>query len=95
VLWRSALARVRAREGSAKEAAELAAEARRFLTGAEFPALEIIALTAAAEAAGAADETAEAERLLAEARRIAAAKGAVANLAQLDLPRTYTGPAKS
>ena len=83
VLWRSALARVRAREGSAKEAAELATEARRLLAEAEFPQLSIAALTAAAEAATAGQDSAEAERLLAEARRIAEAKGAVASLAQL------------
>ena len=83
VLWRSALARVRAREGSAKEAAELATEARRLLAEAEFPQLSIAALTAAAEAATAGQDGAEAERLLAEARRIAEAKGAVASLAQL------------
>jgi ATP/maltotriose-dependent transcriptional regulator MalT len=93
-LWRSALARVRARKGSAREASELAAEAGRLLGGAEFPLLQIITLTAAADAAGAAGEPAEAERLLAQARGIAAAKGAVASLAQLDLPRAYTGPAK-
>ena len=83
VLSRSALARVRAREGSAHEAVELATEARRLLADAEFPQLAIAVLTAAAEAAAAADEGAEAERLLAEARRIAEAKGAVASLAQL------------
>jgi class 3 adenylate cyclase len=83
VLWRSTLARVRAREGSAQEAMELAAEARRLLADAEFPMLAIAALTAAAEAVNAGDEADEAERLLAEARRIAEAKGAVASLAQL------------
>ena len=71
------------REGSAHEAVELATEARRLLAGAEFPQLAIAALTAGAEAAAAADERAEAERLLAEARRIAEAKGAVASVAQL------------
>ena len=83
VLWRSALARVRAREGSAPEAVELATEARGRLGDSEFPQLAIAALLAAAEAATAADETGEAERLLAEARRIADAKGAVASIAQL------------
>jgi class 3 adenylate cyclase/tetratricopeptide (TPR) repeat protein len=83
VLWRSALARVRAREGSAQEAVELATEARRRLGDAEFPQLAVAALLAAAEAATAAEETGEAERLLAEARRIAEAKGAVASIAQL------------
>jgi hypothetical protein len=83
VLWRSTLARVRAREGSAREAVELATEARRLLADSEFPQLAIATLTAAAEAAAAADEDAEAARLLAEARRIAEAKGAVASLAQL------------
>src|SRR4029077_2399306 len=73
-LWRCTLARVRAREGSAREAVELAAEARRLVADAEFPRLAILTLTAAAEAAAAADESADAERLLAEARRIAAAK---------------------
>jgi class 3 adenylate cyclase/tetratricopeptide (TPR) repeat protein len=83
VLSRSTLARVRAREGSAREAVQLATEARRLLAAAEFPQLAITALTAGAEAATVADEGAEAERLLAEARRIAEAKGAVASLAQL------------
>jgi ATP/maltotriose-dependent transcriptional regulator MalT len=83
VLSRSALARVRAREGSAHEAVELATEARRLLADAEFPQLAIATLTAAAEAAAAADEGAEGEQLLAAARRIAEAKGAVASLAQL------------
>jgi class 3 adenylate cyclase/tetratricopeptide (TPR) repeat protein len=83
VLWRAALARVRAREGSTREAVELATEARRRLGDAEFPQLCIAALLAAAEAASAADETGEAEGLLAEARRIAEAKGAVASIAQL------------
>ena len=87
VLWRCALARVRAREGSASEAVELATEARRLLADSEFPLLAIATLTAAAEAAGAADETAEAERLLAEAQKIAAAKGALATIAQLEAVR--------
>ena len=84
VLWRCTLARVRAREGSAPEASRLASEARRLLSGAEFPQLAIAALTAAAEAT---DESAEAERLLAEARKIAEAKGAVAGVAQLEADR--------
>ncbi len=83
VLWRCALARIRVREGSAQEAVELATEARGLLQGAEFPQLAIAALTAAAEAAAATDDGAEAERLLAQARKIAEAKGAVASLAQL------------
>ena len=83
VLWRSALARVRTSEGSAQEAVELAAEARARLGDSEFPQLAIAALLAAATAATAADETGEAERLLAEARGIAEAKGAVASIAQL------------
>jgi class 3 adenylate cyclase len=87
VLWRCALARVRAGEGSAAEAVELAAEARRLLADAEFPQLAITALGAAVEAAAAADDGREAERLLAEARGIAEAKGALANLAQLDAAR--------
>jgi class 3 adenylate cyclase/tetratricopeptide (TPR) repeat protein len=91
VLWRCTLARVRAREGSAGEAVELAGEARRLLADAEFPQLAIAALTAAAEAAAAADESAEAERLLAEARRIAEAKGAVASVEQLDAARVAIG----
>lgn len=84
VLWRCTLSRVRAREGSTQKAVELANEARRLLSDAEFPELAIAALAAAAEAAIAADEIPEAERLLAEARQIAQAKGAVARLAQLD-----------
>ena len=84
VLWRCTLARVRAREGSAQEAVELATEARQLLADAEFPQLAIAALTAAAEAAAAADEVSEAERLLAAAREVAEAKGAVASLPQLD-----------
>jgi class 3 adenylate cyclase/tetratricopeptide (TPR) repeat protein len=83
VLSRCTLARVRARAGSVEEAVELAGEARRLLADAEFPQLAISVLTAAAEAAAASGESAEAERLLAEARQIAEAKGAVANLAQL------------
>ena len=82
-LWRSALARVRAREGSPQEAVELATEARQLVAGTEFPQLAITVLTAAAEAAAAADDGAEAERLLSEARRIAQAKGSVASLAQV------------
>jgi class 3 adenylate cyclase len=87
VLWRSALARVRAREGSAQEAVELATEARRLIADAEFPQLGITTLTAAAEAAVAADDGAEAERLLGEARTIAEAKGAVASVAQVEAVR--------
>jgi class 3 adenylate cyclase len=87
VLWRCTLARVHARQGSAQEAVELATEARRLLADAEFPQLAIAALTAAAEAAAAGDESAEAERLLDDARQIAEAKGAGANLAQLDAVR--------
>ena len=83
-LWRCALARVRAQEGSARDAVELATEARRLVVGAEFPELTIATLTAAAEAATTADEGAEAERLIAEARRVAEAKGNRAGLAQLD-----------
>ena len=88
VLWRCALARIRAREGAAREAVELATEARGLLREAEFPQLAIATLTAAAEAAAAADDGAEAERLLAEARKVAEAKGALASLAQLDAVRT-------
>jgi class 3 adenylate cyclase len=87
VLWRCALARVRAREGSASEAVELATEARLLLADAEFPLLAIATLTAAAEAAAAGDATAEAERLLAEARKVAEAKGARASIAQLEAVR--------
>ena len=87
VLWRCALARVRAREGSASKAVELATEARSLLADSEFPLLAIATLTAAAEAAGAADESAEAERLLAEARKIAEGKGALASIAQLEAVR--------
>jgi class 3 adenylate cyclase len=83
VLWRSALARVRVQQGAAQEAVELAGEARRLLADAEFPQLALAALTAAVEAAAAADDRAGAELLLAQARQIAEAKGAVANLAQL------------
>src|SRR5262249_11637278 len=60
VLCRCTVARVRAREGSAQEAVELASDARRILADAEFPQLAIAALTAAAEAAAAADESARA-----------------------------------
>jgi tetratricopeptide (TPR) repeat protein len=87
VLWRGAVARVRARAGSAEEGVKLATEARRVLADAEFPQLAIGALTAGAEAAAAADDGDEAERLLQEARQIAEAKGAVANLAQLEAVR--------
>jgi tetratricopeptide (TPR) repeat protein len=87
VLWRCTLARVRARQGSAPEAFELATEARQLLADAEFPQLAIFALTAAAEAASAADDGAEAERLLGRAREIAEAKGAMASLAQLEALR--------
>jgi class 3 adenylate cyclase len=87
VLWRCALARIRAREGAAHEAVERAAEARRLLASAEFPQLAITTLTASAEAAGAAGERGEAERLLAEAARIAEAKGAAASVAQLEADR--------
>jgi hypothetical protein len=83
VLWRCALARVRAREGSAQEAGELASEARLLVADAEFPQLKIAVLTVAAEVAAADGDDAEAERLLAEARQAAEAKGAVASLAQL------------
>ena len=71
-------------ERGSQQAVELATEARRLLADAEFPQLAIAALTAAAEAAAAAHEIPEAERLLAEAHQIAEAKGAVASLAQLD-----------
>jgi class 3 adenylate cyclase len=84
VLSRSALTRVRAAQASTHEAVELATEARRLLADAEFPQLAIVALTAGAEAAAAAGNGPEAERLLAEARQIAEAKGAIANFAQLD-----------
>jgi ATP/maltotriose-dependent transcriptional regulator MalT len=83
VLWRCALARVRAREGSPREGAELTTEARRLLTGAEFPQLAIAALTASAEVAAAAGESGERERLLGEARRVAETKGDRAGVAQL------------
>ncbi len=91
VLWRCTLARVRAREGSSGEAVELAAEARRLLADAEFPQLAVTALTAAAEAAAAADDGAEVVRLLAEAQSVAVAKGAVASLAQVDAARVAIG----
>ncbi len=47
----------------------------------------IAALTAGAEVAAAANDGAEAERLLAEARKVAESKGAVASLAQVDAGR--------
>jgi hypothetical protein len=84
VLWRSVLARVRAREGASDDARRLVGEARRLLADAEFPALEIVALTAAAAAA---DDGEESERSLVEARTIAEAKGDRAGLAQLDAAR--------
>jgi hypothetical protein len=87
VLWRCALARIRAREGSAREAVELATTARELLREAEFPQLAIAALTAAAEAAVAAEDGAEVARLLAEAHEIAEEKGAIASFAQLDAVR--------
>jgi class 3 adenylate cyclase len=87
VLWRSTLARVRVGEGSAAEAVRLATESRELLADAEFPQLAIAALTAGAEAAAAADDGAEADRLLGEARKIAEAKGATASLAQLGAVR--------
>ena len=87
VLWRCALARVRAREGSAQEAVALATEAQELLADAEFPQLTIATLTAGAEVAAAANDGAEAERLLAEARKVAESKGAVASLAQVDAGR--------
>jgi class 3 adenylate cyclase len=87
VLWRCALARVRAREGAAQEALDLTAAARRRLVAAEFPQLEIAALRASAEAAAAAGASAEAERLLNDARKVAEAKGDVASVAQLDAAR--------
>ena len=87
VLSRSALARVRVGEGSAPEAVELAAEARRLLADAEFPQLAIAALTAGAEAAAATDDVPGAERLLTEARKIAEAKGATASVVQLEAAR--------
>ena len=91
VLWRSTFARVRAREGRADEAVQLATEARRLLADAEFPQLVIVALTAGAEAAAAADDGADAERLLAEAQAVARAKGAVASLSQVDAARVAIG----
>ncbi len=91
VLWRCTLARVRASQDAAQEAVELAAEARRLLADAEFPQLAITALTAAAEAAAAAEDGGEVERLLAEARSIAEGKGAVASLAQVDAARLAIG----
>jgi uncharacterized protein HemY len=87
VLWRSTLARVCVGEGSAAEAVRLATESRELLADAEFPQLAIAALTAGAEAAAAADDGAEADRLLGEARKIAEAKGATASLAQLGAVR--------
>jgi class 3 adenylate cyclase/tetratricopeptide (TPR) repeat protein len=87
VLTRTALSRVRVGEGSTAEAVELATEARMLLADAEFPQLAIAALTAGAEAAVAAADGPEVERLLAEARKIAEAKGATASLAQLDAGR--------
>jgi class 3 adenylate cyclase len=91
VLSRCTLARVRAREGAAPEAAELAGEAGRLLADAEFPQLSIATLTSAAEAAAAADKNAEAERLVTEARRIASAKGARASVEQLEDVRAVMG----
>ena len=88
VLWRSTLARVRARQGAGREAVALATEARGLLADAEFPQLAIASLTAAAEAAAAAGDGSEAERLLAEARGVAEAKGALASIAQLEAIRT-------
>jgi hypothetical protein len=79
VLWRCALAQSRAGDARA-----LAVEAQRLLAQAEFPWLSIVALTAAVAAA---DDGAEAERLLRAARTIAAAKGDRAGLTQLDAAR--------
>ncbi|HEU5215691.1 MAG TPA: adenylate/guanylate cyclase domain-containing protein [Gaiellaceae bacterium] len=87
VLWRCALARVHARRGAATEAVATATEARRLLADAEFPQLTMATLTAAAEAAAAAENGSEAERLLAETRAVAEAKGA-ASIARLEAVRT-------
>jgi class 3 adenylate cyclase/tetratricopeptide (TPR) repeat protein len=79
VLWRCALAQSRA-----GDARTLAPEAQRLLARAEFPWLSVVVLTAAVAAT---DDDAEVERLLFEARAIAAAKGDRAGVAQLDAAR--------
>jgi len=82
VLWRSALARVLARRGS-PEARESSAQSLALSADVEFPFLRVTSLKAAAEVEQAGDRTADATRLLAEARSIMDAKGNVVESASI------------
>jgi shikimate kinase len=78
VLWRTALARVLVHRGARSEARELADEASALCDGVEFPFLQVVALAAAAEVAGACGDQPSRLRLLEDARAVAEAKGKVA-----------------
>ena len=85
VLWRSALARTLARHGDRSEATELTDEALALCDGMEFPFLQVVALTAAAEVRGEAGDEASRLQLLDQARAVVDAKGNLAARARLDL----------
>ncbi|HUK98524.1 MAG TPA: adenylate/guanylate cyclase domain-containing protein [Gaiellaceae bacterium] len=85
VLWRAALARTLADRGAAGEARQTVGQALALCRGIEFPFLQGVALTAAAEVDGTAGDHASRLRRLEEARAVADAKGNVAERARLDL----------
>ena len=87
VLWRTALAQTRSQRGAAEEAQELARRALVLCEGIEFPFLQVVALSVAADVSSH-DETRR--RLLDEARAVADAKGDVAMRTRLDLPAVGT-----
>jgi DNA-binding SARP family transcriptional activator len=76
-VWRSALGRVLIRRDALEEAGSLVDEAVRLTDGVEFPSVRIAALAAAAQVASAQGRGADAQRLVAEAQDVAAAKGNV------------------
>ena len=75
VLWRTALARTLARRGAAREAREAADQALALCEGTEFPFLQVVALSAAAEVSS---DAVLRRRLLKDAQAVADAKGDVA-----------------
>jgi len=83
VLWRSALARTLARQGS-PDAREHAHQALVLSTGVEFPFLRVAALEASAEVERADGRATEAARCLEEARAILESKGNVVEAARIE-----------
>jgi ATP/maltotriose-dependent transcriptional regulator MalT len=85
VLWRTTLARALAHRGAGGEARGLVEQALALCDGVEFPFLQIVALTAAAEVDRETGDQASRLHRLEDARAVADAKRNIVERARLDL----------